>query len=89
VFINKTINFHDKPITLSKLAQIANKNINDVVREVKSRICVICQSNVIDKNISSGDVYQLPCNCILCSKQCISTYFSTVFNKKRIKIKGI
>jgi hypothetical protein len=60
------------------MSNIMDRHIEDILKNIKVRICGYCQNNVEDKEI----FYMLPCLCVFCSKKCYDEYFKLVFSYK-------
>ena len=70
-------------MTLNNLANIAEKDLNIILRETKSKICAMCTGSLSNESL----FFKSTCGCSLCSKQCLLEYFKIVFRSKK-KHKG-
>jgi hypothetical protein len=62
---------------LSNLAQIADKDINAIIRETKTKICGICMKTL-------DIIYTCsPCGCSFCSKECYMEYIDIAIKTKK------
>ena len=70
-YFNKlSCNINNKSYNLLEIISLSGNSLNDFIKIIKKRICVMCQNNIN----SSSDSYNLPCGCILCSTKCIQKY---------------
>lgn len=53
-------------------------NIQNLIKDIKQNICVICQRNV-NRELS----IRLPCGCNLCDRLCAINCFKLFFNKEK------
>lgn len=74
--------FHDKPLILSKWAELGEKKFPDLIKEMKMKICLMCTKNIDINSIIQSGGFQSPCGCMLCSKQCSINYLHLIFNRK-------
>ena len=62
----------NQPVPLIQAATIAGTTLTTVLNSIKPKICLLCQ-----ETINNGTFfYKLPCNCVLCSLNCFTTYFN-------------
>jgi len=71
-------------MTLDNIASIAEKDLNIILRETKSKICAICTNSLSNENT----FFKSTCGCSFCSKKCLLEYYKIVFRNKK-KQKGI
>lgn len=88
IFNVRQYSFYDKLMALSRLASFSNKPLKDFIKEVKNKICVICTRNLSTSEGNHLILFKLPCNCVICCKECLKIYFSLVFNKKKLERNG-
>jgi hypothetical protein len=86
IFNTRQYSFYDKPMALSRLASFSNKSLKDYIKEAKNKICVICTRNL--NTSDNSNLFKLPCNCVICCKECLKMYFSLVFDKKKLERNG-
>jgi hypothetical protein len=86
IFISRQIKIFDKPISLNQLAQINDKHLKNLIKDVKSNLCLMCLSTIRDNN--KNPLVELPCSCLLCSKSCLKSYFELVYDKSQLERSG-
>ena len=80
-------NFYDKSMTISRLASFSTKPLKDFIKEAKCKICLVCTTNLNTQDINNN-IFTLPCNCVICCKECLKFYFSLVFHKRKLEKNG-
>lgn len=78
-FREKTCIINNTKILLTQAIEIAKINLLVMIKEMKTKLCVQCQ-NVIK---ATKDIwFTLPCDCLLCSKECFTAYFDDLMVKE-------
>ena len=82
---NSSLEIKNKKIRLNELLQESHLNIDELIFNIKQKICLLCNGEIINNNIFN-EVITLPCKCKLCSKKCVDDFFKNVENLNEKKL---
>ena len=95
-FLSKTFVFSDKSMEITYSNAIntlsiyrPKYNYEYIINQIKNEICVCCNANINEKNNYNNKQLKakiiLPCNCILCSENCIKEFYYIIISSAYIK----
>ena len=95
-FLNKKFTLSNKSIEVSYSHAIntlslykPKYNFEYIINQIKNEICICCNANIYEKNSYNNKLLKqkiiLPCNCILCSDNCIKEYFYILLSAAYLK----
>jgi hypothetical protein len=78
-FYKPFIKIKNDPIEISKIYTVLNKDIEAILKEIKFKLCVVCEQNIAP----GGYILKTPCSCCLCSMACANKYISSLIHYRK------
>ena len=79
---NIPFEFRCIPTTVKEILSLCNTNAISTLKKAKVKVCLMCHQLLNNNNSKLINMPNLPCNCQICSFNCLDTYLKLIFTKQ-------